>query len=110
MTRKIVKPEVARSEWLCPVARLWGDSTTVQARCRGDDCPVWRWKPLMATDPDYAAAVKKVMQEQFEGKAVGHKAAVAYVQDNLKELGLPERPFEGWCGLGGSPLKFGVTR
>lgn len=97
----IAPPDVARAEWPCPVARLWG-SQTVNPRCRGDACPVWRWQPLLASDPAFKRAIQQTIAgEHHEGKAIPHATAVKWVMANREALGLPTVPTHGRCGLGG---------
>ena len=97
----IASPDTARAEWPCPLSRLWGEDT-VNPRCRGDACPLWRWVPLDANDPAFKAAVGAKMKELGGGPGY-HKQAVAYVMENRAALGLPERPTDGFCGMGGRP-------
>lgn len=66
--------------------------------CLGSECMSWRWQPLQADQP-FMDAVKKRMDDS--GNA--HAAAVKYVRANLAELGLPDKPFRGYCGDAGKP-------
>jgi hypothetical protein len=94
MSSHIATPAHAREHWICPIARTFGDKP--QERCRGEQCAVWRWKPIMADE--IKEAVAKAMQDGMQ-----HKAAVAYVMANRRDLGLPDTPYQGWCGLGSKP-------
>ena len=95
----IASVEHAKASWQCPVARLWA-SDVVHARCKGDACPLWRWEPLNADDPVFKAAVAAKIKE-LGGSPGYHKQAVAHVMANREALGLPVRPTQGFCGLGG---------
>lgn len=97
----IAAPELARAAWRCPVARLWGQKE-VDAQCRGDACPLWRWVPLSANDADLKAAIAARLKD-IGGGPLKHKDAVAWVMDHREDLGLPLAPSEGFCGLGGKP-------
>lgn len=94
-------PDKARSEWPCPLSRLWGEEA-VNPNCRADGCPVWRWVPLKADTPEFKAAVSDAIRE-FGGGPVNHKKAVEFVMQNRDKLGLPSAPVVGFCGLGGKP-------
>lgn len=97
-------PEDARETWVCPVARTFGDNPI--KNCRGDACPVWRWRPLLAADPRFTSAINREI-EMLKGEkpnvtpAVLHKEAVAKVTNNPQDYMIPEGPEVGFCGLGG---------
>ena len=94
MSSHIATPAHAREHWVCPIARTFGDSPTKM--CRGSDCAIWRWQPVMAEE--MKAAVAKAISE---GRT--HKEAVAHVAANRHDYGVPDRPYQGWCGLGSKP-------
>lgn len=70
MSSHIATPAHAREHWVCPIARTFGDKP--QERCRGSDCAIWRWMPVLADE--MKAAVAKAMSEGMH-----HKDAVAHV-------------------------------
>lgn len=98
-------PEDARAKWLCPLARTFGEAK-VEANCRGDDCPVWRWRPLMAVDPRFTSAINREIEflageKPNVKRELLHKEAVAKVHNNPRDYMIPEGPEVGYCGLGG---------
>lgn len=106
--KNFVKEEDA-SGMECPVGR--SISATVSG-CKGSTCAVWRWRPGLASDQDFVAAVKREMEclAQDEASATGekpkpmisfHKQAVANVSKNPEGYGLKRT--EGYCGFGGLP-------
>lgn len=97
-------PAQARETWPCPISRTFKDKQG--PNCIADHCPLWRWKDLMVT-PEYNAVVSAVADKmaQAEGKTkhIGHtREANRTVMADRKAHGLPDKPFEGWCGLGGT--------
>jgi len=94
----IATPEQARAAWLCPLARVFADLTS---HCRGDECPLWRWKPITTSDPRWLDAMKLAMAETGD-RGAGKKAAKMVLEDP-ERFGLPAHPDTGWCGLGGKP-------
>lgn len=96
MSSHIATPVHAREHWICLIARTFGDKP--QEKCRGEQCAIWRWKALTVDDGPFKSAVSKAMAD-----GMTHKAAVAHVMDNRRDLGIPDTPYRGWCGLGGKP-------
>lgn len=102
-------PECARLK-ICPYT-MNGEKATEEdwagSRCAADKCMAWRWMPLLATDPKYIAALKECesidIQENGKLRKMRAGEAAAYVNENRKKFGLPEKPFEGYCGLAGNP-------
>jgi len=98
----------ARETMPCPLARTFADKKG--PNCMGDACPVWRWKPRLATDPEFSAAIKREMYSLAEqhkertGKekaVVGfHNKAVQRIVRNPEGYGIERK--EGYCGLGGA--------
>lgn len=100
----LLTPEAAQETWVCPVARTFGDKPTVH--CRGDVCPLWRWKPLLATDPRFTSAIQREIEMLSAEKPkvdrnLLHKEAVAKVTNNPRDYMIPTEPEVGYCGLGG---------
>lgn len=101
-----VTPEDASQTLLCPISRTFGRDP-LSATCRGADCAVWRWKPRLASDPEFVAAVKReeavLAQEDGNGRSATlfHKKAVQRVLRNPEGYGIIRE--EGFCGLGGLP-------
>lgn len=103
-------PEDASKKWLCPVSRTFG-AKDLKQRCRGDDCALWRWKPRLASDPGYMAAILReahVMANEWNeankdqkprSHMVFEKKAIAAVTRNPEGYGVHRE--EGYCGLGG---------
>lgn len=85
----------AKSNWPCPIARI---KTHAGPNCEGTNCPLWRWMPVMMKQ-EHIEANKACVK-----RGMTTKEAAAYVADNPSEFGLPEGPFEGFCGLGGEVL------
>lgn len=81
---------------LCPISRTFAEPVKV---CRGDACPLWRWIPLLATEPAFKAAISKAISDGLNK----HPAAVRHVMENRADYGLPTEPYRGFCGLGGRP-------
>lgn len=72
--------------------------------CLGSDCAYWRFRPLMA-DAAFLAAVKSAADSMTdETKAGAHNKAVQEVTKNRAKYGLPDKPFEGFCGAAGVPV------
>lgn len=99
MTTQFITPDEAQKTTLCPLARTFGDDD-LKATCRGPACALWRWQPLMASDPGYKEALVKARDMKAER---GTMTAAEYVNANRADFGLPTEPFLGWCGLGGEP-------
>jgi len=72
-----------------------------QGMCQGSQCPIWRWKPFLASDPAFQAAVRKAATGEFSGKPNSHSRAASDVVANRAKYDLPVEPVEGFCGLGG---------
>jgi hypothetical protein len=53
--------------------------------------------------PKFLAAVKQEMAS-FKGKPNAHDLAVQAVIADRAKYGLPAEPFEGFCGLAGTPV------
>lgn len=85
-------PELDAGDYQCVIAKNG-------TNCSGQDCMAWRWFPLQANTPEYIAALKEC---EFE-RGMKPKDAAAYVNKNRAEFGIPEEPFEGYCGLAGQP-------
>lgn len=99
--------EQARSTWLCPTARTFG-TDPAKIHCRGAACAVWRWKPIMASDPRVLSAIKREMPEVMkEDPTVSETKARAMAEQrvmlNPRGYILNEKPEVGCCGLGGLP-------
>lgn len=93
------------AERLCPLSRTFG-SDKLTAKCRGEDCALWRWKPRLASDPEFVSAVNREMaclaQDAGEkNPAKFHKQAVTNVMRNPSGYGVVQT--HGYCGLGGLP-------
>ena len=69
--------------------------------CISDKCMAWRWRPLQ-TDEAWREAVKKVAAEIGDTTPSKGKAAKIVTQNRAK-YGLPDKPFQGWCGRAGKP-------
>jgi hypothetical protein len=101
-----VAPDAAKEGLLCPLSRTFG-TDNLTSHCRGEACALWRWKPRLASDPEFQSAVKReqavLAQEDGTGKAslVFHKKAVERVMRNPEGYGVVRE--EGYCGLGGLP-------
>lgn len=98
-------PDEAREKALCPLSRTFG-TDKLSAKCRGEACALWRWKPRLASDPEFVAAVRReiaCMQQDGEGSDAKllHKAAVERVTRNPSGYGVVST--HGYCGLGGLP-------
>ena len=78
-----------------------------ESLCASTVCMAWRWRPLMADDA-FLNAVKTVMNKLMKEKKMlrlpAHNEAVKIVTKDRKGHGLPDKPFEGWCGLAGEPV------
>lgn len=94
----LVSEEEAKERW-CPVATN-EQPTEWQACCIGARCMAWRWQPLQADQP-FMDAVKARTEETGETMS----KATKYVRAHLAELGLPDKPYRGICGLAGALLK-----
>ena len=91
----LIDPKTA-SNFSCP--QSMGRSPCAIS-CVGTGCAAWRWYPLQASDPAFAAAIrKKITDDKFE-----HNKAVKFVMDNREALGLPTKPTHGYCGIAGKP-------
>lgn len=101
-------PEDAARTMVCPMHNGFRMAPK-DGMCRGETCPVWRWKPRLNTDPEFKSAIIREMhllaQEKSEvtGKkhdhSAFHKEAVARVMRNPEGYGIKRE--EGFCGLGG---------
>ncbi|TNE57815.1 MAG: hypothetical protein EP341_03790 [Sphingomonadales bacterium] len=109
MTKIFISQAQARETFKCPMARTFAEK--VGQNCDAANCILWRWKPAMASDPEFMAAIKREMiflakeHEDATGKKKDHssfpKEAVARVMRNPSGFGV--EPEEGYCGLGGVP-------
>ena len=96
-------PEEA-AKMACPIARITPDN---KSKCVGPDCILWRWKPRLASDAEFIAAVKReeavLAQADGTGKsgAVFHKKAVANVMRDPEGYGIASD--RGYCGLAPVP-------
>lgn len=101
-----VTPRDAARSLRCPLARTFG-TNDLSAKCQGPSCALWRWKPRLASDPEFVSAVQREMacmaQEDGRGKSAMtfHAKAVARVTRNPEGYGAIRE--EGYCGLGGVP-------
>jgi len=86
---------------LCPLARTFAAKEAVMG-CRGPSCALWRWKPLMASDPRFAAALKTITAE-LGGGSNRLKEATAILMADRAKYGVPTEPEVGFCGMGGNP-------
>lgn len=68
--------------------------------CQGPMCMAWRWVPLMMSESVIAAIRKRGLET---GDRAPFAKSARYVLENCEEFGLPSKPFEGYCGLGGQP-------
>lgn len=94
----------ARDIW-CPFTRVGEQASGATENrpdgsynCIASGCMAWRWQPLQADQP-FMDAVKARMETANET----HAKAVKYVRANLAKLGLPSKPFRGYCGAFGKP-------
>lgn len=99
-------PDDARKSWLCPLAATFAKP---QSKCRGDDCPAWRWRPLLSTDPRFTSAIEREIlllsgEKKNVNKNLLHKEAVAKVMADPRKYMIPTEPEVGYCGLGGIPV------
>ena len=85
----------ARRMWQCPISRIHPEPTK---NCRADDCPLWRWRVRLVSDPGVREALAMAAQATGEAGATKPKAA-ALVAKNPEAYGLG--PQTGYCGLGG---------
>jgi len=97
-------PEEA-AEFKCPVARTFHEKMTLG--CDGSACILWRWKPVMASDPLFSSAVKREMAAlaQEDGN---NKPAISFHRQAVERVGADPAGFgvvadRGYCGLGGQP-------
>lgn len=104
--QKTVRTPERAAEMPCPLGRLF---TTPHETCIADQCPLWRWRQLVSTDPRFTSAVqryiaaKKALPEYKDVQpALLHKEAVEMVTADPIEHHLPEGPEVGFCGLGGA--------
>lgn len=85
---------------ICPIARIKPGQPS--ANCSAPDCILWRWLPIMTSDPRYVAAVRTEAARQ--GGGIGaHMQALAAVAADPEAFGVPSKPDHGFCGLGGEP-------
>ena len=85
----------------CPQNRGYATGVPLDnCRCIASQCMAWRWQPLQADQP-FMDAVKARMEEAGEPMS----KATKYVRAHLAELGLPDKPYRGICGLAGTLLK-----
>ena len=94
--------EQAREKW-CPFAKFNTGIAPERIhdggfRCIASDCMAWRWVPLKVT-PEYLDAVRTVAEET--GEKPPFAKAARTVADGPGKLGLPSKPFRGFCGLAG---------
>ena len=105
-----ISPEAAKKDLLCPIARTFGGEP-LKGHCRGPECALWRWKPAMASDPEFKSAIVREIaflaeeREEKTGKPASkdllHNEAVKRVMRNPEGHGIVRE--EGYCGLGGLP-------
>lgn len=100
---------------LCPHARAFGlPPEKLQAGCRGPDCAMWRWLPMMADDPRFMSAVQREIAALMASRKgekkptdpnVYHKTAVERVTKDPYAYTFPDPEKDrGYCGMGG-PVK-----
>ena len=77
----------ARDNWPCPQARAF---MKPQEKCRGPQCPAWRW----TTSGPWAEAVKAIAKE-IGDKSPSKAKAAAIVAESPEKYGC-----HGYCGLG----------
>ena len=98
MSRDSYITEEQAASLLCPSSRAFGVAKA-DPFCIGSKCAVWRWRRIMAGDPEWKAGIRAAAEITGE-KAPYPKAAQA-VADEPHKHGLI--PTNGYCGLGGKP-------
>ena len=98
----IKTPEDAR-KMPCPLGRTFSEP---RSNCIADECPLWRWRPNLSTDPRFTSAIQRKLAMLKQEKPdverdLLHQEAVAVVSANPKDFYIPEAPERGFCGLGG---------
>lgn len=96
----------------CPIARTFDEGKS--SHCDGEDCILWRWRPLAANDNRFMSALKREMHRMHQeeraknpktkrSEASFHKDANAMIAErpwDFINMGDEDR---GYCGLGGKP-------
>lgn len=95
-------PEEA-AKMACPIARITPDN---KSKCVGPDCILWRWKPRLATDPEFKSAIQREMavlaqEAKSDNSMKFHKEAVANVMSDPEGFGIASE--RGYCGLAPVP-------
>ena len=85
----------ARDNLYCPLT--YPDLKNIRC-CMGPTCAAWRWHEEEVDEPGWKEAVQEAKE-----KGIGYKEAPTYVNEHRTEFGLPEKPWRGYCGMGGKP-------
>lgn len=101
-------PEEA-GQMSCPIARTRPDLDAdgkIKSKCSGPDCILWRWKPRLATDPEFKSAIQREMavlaqEAKSDNSMKFHKEAVANVMSDPEGFGIASE--RGYCGLAPVP-------
>ena len=98
----IKAPEEA-ADMPCPLGRTF---STPIAKCMADKCPLWRWRPNLATDPRFTSAIQREIsrlkgEKPDVDRDLLHQEAVSIVSADPAAYSIPEAPERGFCGLGG---------
>lgn len=102
-------PEDAAKRLECPLARVMHKAGE-NGMCKGAKCAVWRFLPMLASDPPIVSAIQREMaaiaEERGDKKPAPstlHKEAVARVMRDPSAYAIPAHHERGYCGFGGRP-------